>query len=335
MSTIGMFVEDTVRKSWRGLGRRYMRFSTAIVLSPIVLLFLLLVLWPVVVVSVPSGHAAVRWWRLFGGMDVSHVYGEGSHFNFPWDDMVIYDLRIQQVGTDFDILTADGMVMTVNVAIRFRVNRDTIGQLHRNVGPDYLDKLVLPSLGSYARQAFSQYAAEDAYSKRLQLQEQIKQAVISDLAPDAAPMPGDDTPWLRVEDVLIRSMRFPPVVEAAINRKMEQYQVQKEYAYRLERERLESERKHVEAEGIAQFQRIVGAGISPNYLRWKGIDATLALAQSPNTKIVVIGTPKDGMPLILGGGETLQVAPAKSESSKSDSPKSDVAAPAQPAPQPE
>lgn len=312
MSTTGMFFEDTVRSSARSLVRRTMRFSTAMTLTPLVLLFLVLVLWPVVVVTVPSGHAAVRWWRLFGGTDISKVYGEGSHFNFPWDNMPIYDVRIQQFGKDIDVLTSDGMVMTVNVAIRFRLIRDSIALLHRNVGPDYVDKLVLPSLESYARQIFSKYPAEAAYADRLPVQEQIKQAVIGDLAPHVAPPQEQAAPWVEVEDILIRSMRFPPVVEAAINRKMEQYQVQKEYAYRLERERLESERKRVEAEGIAQFQRIVGAGISPNYLRWKGIDATLALAQSPNAKIVVIGTPKDGMPLILGSGETLQAASVNS-----------------------
>jgi regulator of protease activity HflC (stomatin/prohibitin superfamily) len=310
-ATITLF-EDTLRSGWRRLARRYTRYRTAITLSPLLVLFMLVVLWPFVIITVPSGHAAVRWWRLFGGTDISHVYGEGSHFNFPWDEMPVYDVRIQQIAEDIDVLTRDGMMMTVNVAIRFRVNRDTIGLLHRNVGPDYVDTLVLPSVGTYARQTFSQYAPEDAYAaERQPIQDQIKQAVIRDLTPHVASAEGQVVPWIEVEDVLIRSMRFPPAVEAAINRKMEQYQVQKEYAYRLERERLESERKRVEAEGIAQFQRIVGAGISPDYLRWKGIDATLALAQSPNSKIVVIGSPKDGLPLILGGGETLQAAPVR------------------------
>ena len=108
------------------------------------------------------------------------------------------------------------------------------------------------------------------------------------------------SPWLLIDAVLIRGMQFPPEVQASVNRKMQQYQLREEYRYRLERERLESERKQVEAEGIARFQQIIGAGISENYLKWKGIDATLALAQSPNAKVVVIGAGKDGMPLILG-----------------------------------
>ena len=117
----------------------------------------------------------------------------------------------------------------------------------------------------------------------------------------AVNIPGEPVePWLFVDAVLIRSMQFPPDVQSAVNRKMEQYQLREEYRYRLEREKLESERKQVEAQGIANFQQIVGAGISENYLKWKGIDATLALAQSANAKVVVIGAGKDGMPLILG-----------------------------------
>lgn len=192
--------------------------------------------------------------------------------------------------------------MTMDVATRFRLNTASIGLLHKNVGPDYIDTLVRPALGTYVRAVVSQYSAENAYGvDRMVIQGQIDAAMAADLAPRVAPGLAAAAPWISVQDVLIRSMKFPAPVEDAINRKIEQFQVKKEYAYRLERERLESERKQVEAEGIARFQQIVGSGISQNYLRWKGIEATLALAQSPNSKIVVIGTPRDGMPLILGG----------------------------------
>jgi len=305
MSDFTTQFQDVTREGMRSLGRWVARVPTKVKLSVVVFLFLLVVCWPWIVVTVPSGYVAVRWWRLFGGTDVSQVYDEGLHFNFPWDEMPIYDVRIQQVARDFDVLTADGMVMSVNVALRFRANRDTIGLLHKNVGSGYVETLVLPAVGTYARQVFAQYAAEDVYAaQRLAVQQQIRQAVIEDLAPRVPAGAAPVEPWVRVDDVLIRSMKFPPAVEAAINRKMEQYQIRKEYEYRIERERLESERKKIEADGIAQFQQIVGAGISENYLRWKGIDATLALAQSQNAKVVVIGAPRDGMPLILGNGTT-------------------------------
>jgi regulator of protease activity HflC (stomatin/prohibitin superfamily) len=303
-------LKDIARKSWAYILRTSARHRTSIKLTPLVLLFLLAVSWSWIIITVPAGHVAVKWWRFFGGTDTSVIYTEGAHPNYPWDKMVIYDTRIQSIDGTFDALTSDGLMMTVEVTTRFRLNTATIGLLHKNVGPNYVETLVRPALATYVRSVISQYPAEDAYGvKRLAAQNEIAAQMTADLAPRLPAGAGPIGPWISVENVLIRSMKFPETVEAAINRKVEQLQVKQEYTYRLERERLESERKQVEAEGIAQFQKIIGTGNSADYLRLKGIEATLALAQSPNAKIVLIGTPKDGMPLILGGSDGAAVAP--------------------------
>jgi hypothetical protein len=109
---------------------------------------------------------------------------------------------------------------------------------------------------------------------------------------------------LTLYDTLILGLDLPPSVVAAINRKVEQYYLVQEYGFRVERERKESERKRIEAEGIRAFQQIVSQGISDSYVRWRGIEATLQLAQSPNSKIVIIGSGKDGLPVILGNVDT-------------------------------
>jgi hypothetical protein len=101
-------------------------------------------------------------------------------------------------------------------------------------------------------------------------------------------------------DTLVQSIELPALVVNAINRKTEQYYISEEYKFRVEREKRESERKKIEAEGIREFQQIVSQGISDSYLRWRGIEATLQLSQSTNSKVVIIGSPKDGLPLILG-----------------------------------
>jgi len=310
--------EDLAQSGWRGVNRKLERLRSAFGITMVVVVFLVAVMWPMVIITVPAGHVGVRWWRLFGGTDTSVNYlQEGTRFSFPWDGMQLYDARVQTANGDLDMLTADGMMMHVDVAIRFRLNPPMAGLLHKHVGPDYVGTLVRPALATYVRAVFSQYAAEDAYGvQRLAIQDRIKQAVEADLTPRLNDMAGaepkaPEMPWILVQGVLIRSMQFPATVEAAINRKVEQYQVEQEYHYRLERERLESERKEVEAQGIARFQQIVGAGLSENYLRWKGIDATLALAGSPNSKTVVIGTPRDGMPLILGNLDGGNIALAK------------------------
>jgi regulator of protease activity HflC (stomatin/prohibitin superfamily) len=323
--------EDIARRTWSSAVRSTGRYRTAINLTPVVLLFLLAVCWQWIVITVPAGHVAVRWWRFFGGTDVSRVYAEGTHFNFPWDEMPIYDARIQTISGTFDALTSDGLLMKVEAVARFRLNVTTVGLLHKYVGTDYTEKLVQPALSTYVRAVLSQYSAEDAYGvKRLEISDRISKDMAADLLPRVPSGDGAPAPWIVVEDVLISSMKFPEPVEASINRKIEQYEGEQEDVYRLQRERLESERKEVEAQGIARFQQIVGAGMSENYLRWKGIEATLALAQSPNSKVVVIGTPGDGLPLILDGLESSKVttsAPLATVQHGQAQPKPQVVAP--------
>ena len=108
---------------------------------------------------------------------------------------------------------------------------------------------------------------------------------------------------VQVRGVLLREVSLPPAVVAAINEKMVQYEVSLEYQFRVDREKLEAERKRIEAAGIRDFQLIVGNGLTEPYLRWKGIDATLRLAESPGSRTVIIGG-KDGLPLILNQSGT-------------------------------
>jgi regulator of protease activity HflC (stomatin/prohibitin superfamily) len=254
-----------------------------------------------VLVTIPAGHVGVMWYRLLGGTDTVSVYREGLRFVFPWDKMTIYDARLQNATQDFDVLTRDGLSMTVNVVVQFRLNQRMVGRLHKAIGPKYVDSLLMPAIGGDIREIISRNSTDEVYTtRRSEIQDETRGHVAAGLMP-AVKISGEAVePWLFVDAVLIRSMQFPPDVQSAVNRKMEQYQLREEYRYRLEREKLESERKQVEAQGIAKFQQTVGAGISENYLKWKGIDATLALAQSANAKVVVIGAGKDGMPLILG-----------------------------------
>jgi len=295
--------EDAALTGVRRAQTYYVRNPSTIYISLLVLLFLFVATAQWIIVNVPAGCVGVMWYRL-GGTDTGPPYGEGMHLILPWDRMELYDARVQQISRDFEVLTQDGMAVTVNLAWQFRIKDATAGLLHRFVGPDYVETLVIPAVGSYTRHVFSRYSTDDAYTlRRADVQEEIRRGIIEELTRGIPRQQSQGAPWVVLENVLIRGMKFPPEVAAAVNRKMEQYQLRQEYAYRLERERLESERKEIEADGIARFQRIVGAGISENYLRWRGIDATLALARSNNAKVVVIGNSRDGMPLILGGTE--------------------------------
>src|SRR5438552_10433921 len=104
-----------------------------------------------------------------------------------------------------------------------------------------------------------------------------------------------------VQQVLLRKIGLPPVVANAIQEKLKREQEAEQMKFVLQKEQQEAERKRIEAQGVADFQRIVAQGISPQLLEWKGIEATEKLAMSPNTKVVVVGNSKTGLPIILGG----------------------------------
>src|SRR4029078_319141 len=180
--------------------------------------------------------------------------------------------------------------------------------IHQAIAPNYLQLLMRPGIGSLTREVMAQYTAEQVYSTaRQEIQDKIRSLAEDRLGEKMMEREGGDAPYrvsLRdtviLYDTLVQSIELPALVVNAINRKTEQYYIWEEYKCRVEREKRESERKKIEAEGIREFQMIVSQGISDSYLRWRGIEATLQLAQSTNSKVVVIGSAKDGLPLILG-----------------------------------
>src|SRR5690348_7338912 len=159
------------------------RHAFAIRVGVVVAAFLLVAGWQWIVVAVPAGYVAVKYYRFGNGTDVQQAYEEGSHLKWPWDKMHLYQVRLQQVSRDFEVLTHDGLAVTVNIACRFRLRAPAVGWLHRNIGPDYAETLIVPALGSYARLIISRNSTDELYSdRRAVIQEEIKRAVANDLA---------------------------------------------------------------------------------------------------------------------------------------------------------
>ncbi len=177
-----------------------------------------------------------------------------------------------------------------------------------------MNSVVGPEIGSQARLVISKYTAQQVYTSREPIQKAIRDSAEKSLQSNLdslvqtegmeQPDPKNYNHFLRnaihILDTLVLGIDLPPEIVAAINRQTEQFYMIQEYKFRVQREAEESKRKQIEADGIAAFQRTVSQGISESYLRWRGIEATIALAQSPNSKIVVIGSGKDGLPIILG-----------------------------------
>jgi prohibitin 2 len=287
---------------------------------PVLVIYLLVatliavVLAPFTLVTVPSGYVGVLWKRFGGGtvLDPRKLKAEGMRITLPWNTVFLYDLRLQSATETYNAISRDGISLTATINIRFRLKREAVPQLHQSVGPDYIQSLIEPEIGNRMREVFAEYTAEDVYStKRAEVQDKIRQRAEAMMGEKMMSGGGgeegeENAPYrislsalLNLIDTLILGIELPKAVETAINRKIEQYYISEEYKFRVAREIRESERKKIEAEGISEFQRIVTQGISDSYLRWRGIEATLQLAQSSNSKIVIMGG-KDGLPIILG-----------------------------------
>ena len=223
-------------------------------------------------------------------------------------------LRLQSNTQTYNAISKDGVNVGAQISVRYQLLHNSVAVMHKFIGPDYLNSVIAPEIGSQARQVISQYTAEEVYTSRETIQKQIRDDAQRSLAanlnklvqPEAMEQP-DPKHYneflqnaIQILDTLVLSIELPPEIVAAINRQTEQYYMINEYKFRVQREAEESKRKQIEADGIAAFQKTVSQGISDSYLRWRGIEATLALAQSPNTKIVIIGSGKDGLPIILG-----------------------------------
>lgn len=290
-------------RSWRErqarrVGRWLRRHSMAVYITLFFLLMAVVVLAPNIFITVPPGHVGVMWYRFFGGTVTTEVHDEGMHVIFPWDRLYIYDARLQNAARVYDTISSNGLSMQVEIAVRYRINRSTAGLLHKLVGPEYPDILVYPEIGSHARELISRYTPEQLYTEtRGFIQAEILQRMVNQLGSSLANQSFGGR-LVTVEDVLLRSVVLPPVVADAIERKAAQYQLMLEYDFRLAREEKERERKRIEAEGVRDFQDIVAKTITEEYLRLRGIEATLALATSKNSKTVIVGG-RDGLPLIL------------------------------------
>jgi prohibitin 2 len=281
-------------------------------------LFLVAIFWQSIFVVIGPGEGGVLYRLFFGGTEieshmttdkegaevehyvrVSDYYKEGLHVIFPWDTMYIYNLRLQQVPDSFFVLSKDGLAIRVEVSIRFRPEKARLGLLHQRIGPDYIERVVKPDVQSVCRYVFGQYKPDEIYDTQGLITELIKQDAVSHLAAH----------FVDLDDVLLRSVTLPPTVAAAIESKLRAQQTMEEYTYRVESEKKEADRKSIEADGIRTFQEKSMASLPDfeQFLRYRGIEATLELAKSPNSKIVIIGGGEDRLPLILDGSERASI----------------------------
>lgn len=243
------------------------------------------------IVTIPGGHGGVIFRTFGGGIDLDTPFGEGFHVISPFNSMHVYEVRQQEIAEDMNVLSSNGLEISVDVSAWYEPIFSDLGMLHAQIGKDYLRRVVIPSLRSSARLVIGRYTPEQIYStKRDVIEDEIYEETTKILTEK----------HVQLNKVLIRSIILPPTIKSAIESKLQQEQQSLEYEFKLEKAQKEAERQRIEAEGKAAANKIISASLTDRILQEKGIEATLKLAESSNTKIVVVGNSKDGLPLILG-----------------------------------
>jgi regulator of protease activity HflC (stomatin/prohibitin superfamily) len=241
--------------------------------------------------TVESGHRGIVFKTLGGGTS-KEVLGEGMHFIPVWNHVIQYDTRVHEMKEQLAVLSSNGLAIRVDASLRFRPKLEELYELQTEIGPDYDQKVIGPVVRSEARKVFGRYQPEEIYSTK---REEIERAIYDDV------LRALEGKHVIVEAILIRDVDLPEAIKNAISDKLAEEQRAQKMKFTLDRERQEAQRKQIEGEGIAKYQAIVRQGLTPEYLQYKGIEATERLATSENAKVVIVGNPRGGLPLIFQG----------------------------------
>jgi len=265
--------------SMRGSGSKFLVFLGAI--------FAFIFLFSCVV-SVPTGHVGVL--TLFGRV-TGEALDEGIHVINPLKSVKKLSIQTQSLKESANVPSNEGLILALDTSLLFHLDHNKAADAYQKLGPRYLETVVEPTLRAAIRAATSSHTANALYTNARELvQQQIKDQLTAELGPRG----------FVIEDVLLRDVQLPALLKGSIEAKQQAEQDALRMSFVLQKEKQEAERKRIEAQGIADFQKIVAQGISPQLLEWKGIEATEKLAMSSNAKIVVVGNAKNGLPLVLG-----------------------------------
>lgn len=268
------------------------RFLPYLVISAVVLI-VVLIGYNSTFLTIEAGEAGVLFKKFGNGLDKETIYGQGFQIVAPWNTMYIYNVKEQTAEESMSVLDKNGLSLNVDVTVRFNPFINKIGYVHERFGKSYVQTLVIPEVRSAVRQVMGRYSAEEIYSTK---RAEVEQTIID----EAEKSLSSDKNNIKMNALLIREVELPANIKKAIESKLQQEQEALAYKFKLDKERSEADRKKIAAEGEAAANRIVSNSLTPNLLKMRGIEATQQLANSPNSKIIVIGSGGDGLPLILG-----------------------------------
>ena len=248
---------------------------------------------------IPPGKVGVQ--TLFGKVQ-DHILESGLHVINPLCDVTTFSIQTEnytmsaksgegQVEGDdaIKVLSSDGLEVTIDLSVLYRVSASKAPFILQNIGADYENKIVRPITRTAIRDNAVSYAAVDLYStKRQEFQFKINKTINDNFSKNG----------LEVQQVLIRNVTLPATVRGSIESKIQAEQDAQKMQFVLQKERQEADRKRVEAQGIADYQKILSTGLSDKQLQYETIKAQKEIALSPNTKVIIMGAGK-GNPIML------------------------------------
>lgn len=237
---------------------------------------------------IPAGHTGVI---DFLGYVSDNTLKPGVNLVNPMASVEKMSIKTQELKETMNVPSQEGLSVELEISLLFQLNSDKANEIYKTVGPNYVEIILIPQFRSVVRGVTARYEAKALYTAS---REKLAGEIVNELKNLVGPR------GITVEQAPLRQIKLPPRLTQSIEEKLQAEQESQRMAFILRKEEQEADRKRIEAKGIADFQDIVTRGISEQLLKWKGIEATEKLANSPNSKVVIIGSPKDGLPIILG-----------------------------------
>ncbi|MFN6461206.1 MAG: SPFH domain-containing protein [Nostoc sp. DedVER02] len=237
-------------------------------------------------VIVPPGNVGIV--NFFGQVD-ENTLAPGVHLVNPFNKVLNFSTRLKDVKENVDVTSQEGLSLNLDVSLQYKLDPQKAATVYKTIGTDET-QLVISRFRSTVRAITANYPASAIYStKRQEIAQKIDQQLTNEIP----------TLGFIVEEALLRNVKMPDVLQAAIQNKLKVEQENQQMKFVLEKERQEAERKRIEAQGIADSQKIISGGLTNQVLQLRAIEATEKLAQSNNSKIVIIGSEKGGVPILI------------------------------------
>ncbi len=236
---------------------------------------------------IPAGNVGVV---DFFGVVSDNTLKSGINFVNPMANVIKFSVKTEEIKEAMDVPSKEGLTVQLEISVLFHMNPEKAADVYKTVGENYVQIILEPQFRSVSRGVTAGFEAKALYTSE---REMLTQLITKDLRIQVEPR------GISVESTPLRRVGLPSGLSASIEEKLRAEQESQRMQFILTKEKQEAERKRIEAQGIADFQRIIAQGLSDQLLRWKGIEATMKIAESNNTKVVIVGSGKTGLPIIL------------------------------------